>query len=64
MNNPDPLQLPDAGIVTAQEYPHGVRCDECDDLLPNGTAYARVLDRDIDDCGVLVHPGCAVEAGR
>lgn len=30
----------DAGIVTTTEFPHGLRCMECAELLVPGTAYA------------------------
>ncbi|MCF8610021.1 hypothetical protein L5G28_07580 [Gordonia sp. HY285] len=32
----------DAGLVTPEGFPHGLRCIACRDLIPNGHAYARV----------------------
>ena len=44
MNTPDPGSLStvmdnNAGIVTAQGFPHGVRCMDCHDPIPEGAAY-------------------------
>jgi hypothetical protein len=46
-----------AGIVTKQGFPHGLRC-RCGDEIPNGHAYATIpLD---DDTNEIVCAACAL----
>lgn len=57
--------MSEMALVTAAEYPHGLRCMDCDDLMPEGTASCEVFD---DVCGpfeisVVICPACAIDRG-
>ena len=65
MRNADPDQFDDAGIVTLEEFPWGLRCPLCDQVIDNGEAYCSVPDdttRNGDVVGLVVCTGCAVTA--
>jgi hypothetical protein len=65
MRNADPDQLDDAGIITPWDFPYGVRCESCNEVIENGRAYWSIPDsttRNGDVIGAIVCAGCAVTA--
>lgn len=48
----------DAGIVTEEDFPNGLRCWDCKDLFENGQAYASAPS--IHGSDVIVCAACAM----
>lgn len=53
-------------VVTAEGFPHGIRCSICDEIIENGQRYSEILDGFIRDTPLvlLVCMSCATEGLR
>jgi len=53
------------GVVTVEEFPHGLRCANCDVDLPPGSPYTDIFDGFLGDTAacLLVCVDCEVLGG-